>query len=132
MFRRAVRFFIPSRKGEQHISENKNYKRCLNEEHPITCIGVYDLNKSDYLFEMIILFIMEKIQFFTDEQTKTVYYEKIEQINNLLLQIYRLEITIIQDRGYSHEKYDEQFASIVEQSKNISLWCVEQGIFNYE
>ena len=124
MPKKIVKFFIPSKTSEQGLAEVTNYPRKQFSAPNDLSIGMEDLNKSDYLYEMVILFLLKKADTNPDFSSKKRILSKIKSINKLLDMINMFEI--------SCENDEELLAEIYDFSKEIASWCSEQGIFDYE
>lgn len=75
----GLEFFIPNNLSKKMtgISNNNNdyltvvnYPRCDEVIHGENCIYINDLNKSDYLFELIVLLIVRKIEKYKTNKRK--------------------------------------------------------------
>ena len=131
----AVKFYVPTNSlDNEKIKLVENYRRVDARKH-LVCehsTGLTGSNKSDYLYEVIILFIMMKIDRCTDDIYKHVYLDYIERIHKLLKDI------SLADRMISNFSNDDTVEcqsflnEIVKESKDISIWCVEEGLFENE
>ena len=84
MIRKGLSFFIPTR--ENGVVRATNFNRTNELTQDDNCIALDELNKSDYLFETIILFIIKKIKEQKNDNKRL--YKLINDIESLATKIF--------------------------------------------
>ena len=124
-----VRFYIPDKNKETHIKFISNFKRSLHPNDNEDEIGIDELNKSDYLFQTIVLFIMKRIVE-GKEQFKERLDTLLKDTENLMDSITKVELSEFNEEVESSKQ--ERISLIINKSKEISETCVELGLFDYD
>ena len=124
---RGVSFYIPD--PLETIKLITNYERSFFAGDEEDIIGFNDLNKSDYLFQTIELFVMKKIVE-SNEHEKDQLYTLLAEIDTLVDDIYFVET----QREYIETNSNRNISrdTILNDSRNISMRCFEMNIFNYD
>ena len=125
----GTKFFIPTK--EREILLVSNFNRSNEQINEGDGVGLYELNKSDYLFEAIILFIVRKIRNSNIEESIKLY-RLIDNINDLRTKIFLKELRyldiVFEDVNYQ----DPTEESINSLSKRLAQECIDERIFDYD
>lgn len=128
MIREGLSFFIPTKKNG--VARATNFNRTNELTQDDNCIALDELNKSDYLFETIILFIIKKIKEQKNDNKRL--YKLINDIESLATKIYLSEIKEFDTFFHNNDEsyVDEDY--ILSESNRIASLCMEERIFDYE
>lgn len=92
-----------------------------------------ELNKSDYLYETIILLIIKKIKRQSNNDNERLY-KLIKDIESLTNKIYISEIAKFDirfsDSFLSNLEFNEE--NLLSESHSLASICMEEGLFDYE
>ena len=125
----GTKFFIPTK--EREILLVSNFNRSNEQINEGDGVSLYELNKSDYLFETIILFIVRKIKNSNIEESIKLY-RLIDNINDLRTKIFLKELRyldiVFEDVNYQ----DPAEESINSLSKRLAQECIDERIFDYD
>ena len=125
----GTKFFIPTK--EREILLVSNFNRSNERINEGDDVGLYELNKSDYLFEAIILFIVRKIRNSNIEESNKLY-RLIDNINDLRTKIFLKELRYL-DIVFKNVNYqDSTEESIDSLSKRLAQECIDERIFDYD
>ena len=124
MIRQGINFCAPINKDDNHIKEFWNFNRSNEPLLKDNEIRFDELNKSDYLYQTIILLIMRKIDIDENADRETLY-KLIDDINNLLDNIFLLEVDESNFNDISPQL-------ILKESHKIADRCLEENLFDYE
>lgn len=125
----GTKFFIPTK--EKEILLVSNFNRSNDQINEGDDVGLYELNKSDYLFETIILFIVRKIRNSNIEESNKLY-RLIDNINDLRTKIFLKELRNF-DIVFENVNYqDSTEESINSLSKRLARECINERIFDYD
>ena len=119
MIYQGVEFFIPTYDNE--IVRVRNFDRTdsqLSENR----ISLTDLNQSDYLYQVIILCILRKLDINRNLNNIDDYYNLINKIERFQNDVYQFETRSVGDiDDFSNGRF-------LEVSREISRMCIELGI----
>lgn len=124
MIRQGINFCAPINKDDNHIKEFRNFNRSNEPLLEDNEIRFDELNKSDYLYQAIILLIMRKIDIDENADRETLY-KLIDDINNLLDNIFLLEVDESNFNDISPQL-------ILKESYKIADRCLQENLFDYE
>lgn len=125
----GTNFFIPTK--EREILLVSNFNRSNEQTNEGDVVGLYDLNKSDYLFETIILFIVRKIRNSNIEESNKLY-RLIDNINDLRTKIFLQELRYL-DVVFENVNYQDSTKEFINSlSKSLAQECIDERIFDYD
>lgn len=115
----GVEFFIPAHNNE--IVRVRNFDRTDGEPFEET-ISITDLNQSDYLYQVIILCVLRKLDANKNLNNVDEFYNLINRIECFQDEVYQFETRSVGDiNDFSNGRF-------LEVSYEISRMCIELGI----
>ena len=128
MIKEGLSFYIPTK--ENGVDTATNFNRSNEPIQDDNVVSLFDLNKSDYLFQTIILFIVRKIRNVDIKESERLY-RLIGDIEHLTQQIYLRELKMfdISLDYIDSEIFNENM--ILAFSKKLAGECLEERIFDY-
>ena len=124
MLKEGVMFYAPINTVDNGVQKFRNFNRTDDNLTGDSTIRFDDLNKSDYLYQTIILLILRKIDIKKNNDSERLY-KLINDIEKLLDDIFTYEIS-------GDDNRDIELSYILEESRAVAYRCISEEIFDYE